>query len=118
MVAYWGKTRDGNCPDCGMREDGAHLIRYPSHSRTTLLHEQVEDFVRWIESNDTSSEVSFWVSKYILLRNTQKLSSFANILESMKHFAAEQDAIIWRKFTEGRISKALFEVQRVHLDQV
>ena len=71
-----------------------------------------------MESNDTLSEVSFWVSKYILLRNTQKLSSFANIPESIKHFAAEQGAIGWREFTEGRISKALFEVQRVHLDQV
>ena len=68
MVVHWDKTRDGSCPDCGTREDAAHLMKCPSLSRTTLLRDQVEDLVQWMDSHDTSASVSFWVSKYILLR--------------------------------------------------
>ena len=118
MVAHWDKTRDGSCPDCGAKEDAGHLMKCPSHSRTTLLKEQVEDLVNWMKANDTAASVSFWVPKYITLRNARRLSSFPNLPEELRQFAAEQDAIGWREFTEGRISKALFRVQRDHLDRV
>ena len=118
MVAHWDKTRDGSCPDCGMREDAGHLMRCPSLSRTALLQEQVEDLVRWMDANDTAAAVSFWISKYITLRNARRLSSFPNLPEELRQFAAEQDAIGWREFTEGRISKELFRIQREHLETV
>ena len=118
MVAHWDKTRDGSCPDCGTKEDAAHLMKCPSHSRTTLLRDQVEDLVHWMDTHDTAAAVSFWVSKYILLRNARRLSSFPNLPVEMRQFAAEQDAIGWREFTEGRISKALFQVQQKHLERV
>ena len=118
MVAHWDKTRDGSCPDCGMREDAGHLMRCRSHSRTALLHEQVEDLVRWMDANDTAASVSFWISKYITLRNARRLSSFPNLLEELRRFAAEQDAIGWHEFTEGGISKDLFRIHREHLETV
>ena len=118
MVAHWDKTRDGSCPDCGTREDAAHLMKCPSLSRTTLLRDQVEDLVQWMDSHDTAASVSFWVSKYILLRNARKLSSFLSLPDELKQFAAEQDAIGWREFTEGRISSELFRVQQNHIEKV
>ena len=118
MVAHWDKTRDGSCPDCGTREDVAHLMKCPSLSWTTLLRDQVEDLVQWMDSHDTAASVSFWVSKYILLRNARKLSSFLSLPDELKQFAAEQDAIGWREFTEGRISSELFRVQQNHIEKV
>ena len=44
------------------------------------------------------------------------LSSFANLPEKFKLFAAEQYAIGWRGFTEGQISMALINAQRERLN--
>ncbi len=68
-------------------------MKCPSHSQTTLLQEQVEDLVNWMKANDTAASVSFWVPKYITLRNARRLSSFPNLPEELRQFAAEQDAI-------------------------
>ena len=51
------------------------------------------------------------------MRNIRKLSSFKDLPDSLRKFAAEQDAVGWREFTEGRISKSLFEAQEEHLSQ-
>ena len=93
MVAHWDKTRDGSCPDCGTREDANHLMKCPSLSWTTLLQDQVEDLVSWMEANDTAALVSFRVPKYITLRNVWRLSSFPNLHKELRQFAAEQDVI-------------------------
>ena len=69
-----------------------------------------------MHNNDTDNKNAFWILKYILLRNPRALSSFPNLPEKLKPFAAEQYAIGWREFTEGRISRALINVQREHLN--
>ena len=83
----------------------AHLMRCPSHSRTTLLKEQVEDLERWLGESDSSPAIKFWLPKYILMRNIRKLSSFKDLPDSLRKFAVDQNAVGWREFTEGRISK-------------
>ena len=52
---------------------------------------------------------------YIRLRNTRKLSSFENLPENLRLFAAEQGAIGWREFTERGVYNALFIAQEQHL---
>ena len=96
MVSLWDKTRDNLCPDCGTEETAAHLMVCPGHSRTLLLKQEVEDLERWMRNNNTDSAIAFWIPKYILLRNTRALSSFPNLPEKLKLFAAEWYAIGWR----------------------
>ena len=117
MVLHWDKTRNGRCPDCGTKEDAAHLMMCPSRSRTALLKETVEDLERWMKKSELAREIKLWVPKYILMRNMQTLSSFKGLLDNLRKFAAEQDAVGWREFTEGRISKGLVEEQEEHLSQ-
>ena len=78
MVVHWDKTRDGSCQDCGTKEDAGHLMKCPSHSWTTLLGDQVEALVQWMDAKDTVAAMSFQVLKYIIIRNARKLSSFSN----------------------------------------
>ena len=116
MVSCWDKTSDNLCPDCGTEETAAHLMVCPGHSRTLLLKQEVEDLERWMRNNNTDSAIAFWIPKCILLRNTRALSYFPNLPDKLKLFAAEQYAIGWREFTEERISGALIEVQRSHMN--
>ena len=116
MVSRWDKTINNLCPDYGIRETAAHLMICPGHSWTLLLKEQVSELESWMNKNDTDNEIPFWIPTYILQRNTLALSSFANLAAKLKLFAAEQYAIGWRGFTEGRISMTLINVQREHLN--
>ena len=103
LVSRWDKTRENLCPDYGTSETAAHIMICLGHSRILLLKDEVVDLERWMHNNNTSNKISFWIPKYILLRNTCVLSSFPNLPEKLKPFAAEQYAIGWREFTEGRI---------------
>ena len=98
MVSHWDSSRDDLCPNCGTQETAAHLMRCAGHSRTLLLKDQVKQLENWLIYNNTSPEITFWIPKYLLLRNVRALSSFTNLPDSLKKFAAEQDAIGWREF--------------------
>ena len=49
------------------------------HSRTLLLEDTVVELERWMKDDDTDNKIALWIPKYILLRNTQALSSFLNL---------------------------------------
>ena len=117
MVSRWDKTRDELCPDCGTRETTDHLMRCPGHLQTLLVKEQVDGLECWMAKNETDGDIAFWIPKFILMRNARALSSFPNLPPKLTAFAADQYAIGWREFTEGRIEKSLFAVQKKHLNK-
>ena len=67
--------------------------------------------------NEADGDIAFWIPKFILIRNTRALSSFPNLATKLTAFAADQYAIGWREFTEGRIAISLFTVQKKHLNK-
>ncbi len=61
MVSRWDKSRDDKCPDCGQRENAAHLMRCPDRWQTQLLRDNVDKLELWMANNDTDSELLYWI---------------------------------------------------------
>ena len=112
MVSHWDKSRDGRCPDCGMRETASHLNLCSDPDRTNLLQTMVESLQEWLDNNYAHPELAYWLPKYILLRGTRTLSSFPYLSREMKKVAASQDLIPWTSFMEGRLSREIFLLQK------
>ncbi len=115
MVTHWITERDDRCPNCGQRETAQHINVCPNRWRTKLLREQVAELKVWMADHHTHPDILYWVPQYIRLRNTRQLLSFPQLPRSLKAFGAEQDAIGWQDFMEGKISKSLLQLQKSHL---
>ena len=112
MVSYWDKGRGGLCPDCGKRETASHLNLCSDVDRTRLLHGMVHNLQEWLDNNYTHPELAYWLPKYILLRGTRQLSDFPYLSAEMRQVADKQDLIPWTSFMEGKLSHAIFTLQR------
>jgi len=115
MVSRWDSSRNDRCPNCERRENSKHLLVCPDFYRTKLLRDSVDDFDAWLERSYTDPDIRYWITRYILLRGTRKLSSFSQLPPSLTAFAKAQDAIGWRHFMEGKISRELFSLQSFYL---
>ena len=58
---------DETCPNCGCRENAAHLCVCTNEERSRLFEENVEELRGWMQSHgNTDPQLVHWVSKYIL----------------------------------------------------
>ena len=106
---------DNKCPNCGQVERAIHLNMCPSENRTRLLTEGVEELHEWLtQDGKTNEELSYWIPKYILLRGQRTWESLGGMSSAMHRVAASQDKIGWREFMEGKISKEIVSIQRLH----
>ena len=53
----------------------------------------------------TDRELANWLIKYILFRGTRPMASLGPMSNTMHRAAISQDAIRWREFMEGKVSK-------------
>ena len=114
MVAHWDPSRDGKCPDCGGNETSSHLLVCPNHDRTSLLRDQTADFHSWLLTKGTHPDLAYWVPKFVLLRNTRRLSSLSQLPPTMHQIARDIDTIGWRHFMEGKVPHSLFRLQTAY----
>ena len=97
---------DDRCPSCWSRRERAkHLCTCPSDSRTQLFLDNVRDLENWLtNNNNTDSELSYWLIKYILGRGRLKFAQLGSLSEDLQAAAVNQDLIGWRNMMEGRVS--------------
>jgi len=104
--------RENKCPTCGFVERAAHLNVCPSVTQTRLLTEGTELLENWLYPDGrTNRELGYWVIKYILFRGNQPMASLGPMSNTMHRAAISQDAIGWREFMEGKVSKEIAAIQ-------
>ena len=117
QIKRWFGNTDNRCPSCEIRsETAAHLCRCPNEERTLLLKDNTAVLEEWLLKNDsTYHELAYLIPKYILCRGTVKFCDLGPMSPRMMEVATSQDAIGWRNFMEGRVSKRIYALQRNHL---
>ena len=115
MVAHWDKTRDGKCPCCQRVETAHHLNLCGDPDRTRLFNEMADKLEEWLNDNYAHPELAYWIPRYIKLRGTHRLGTFHQLSPEMSRVAASQDLIPWKDFMEGKLSKEIFNLQRLSL---
>ena len=111
------QSDDDHCPNCMARQERAkHLCICPSESRTSLLLDNVSELESWMaHNNNTDPELAYWLPKYILGRGSLTFATLGPMSDAMLTIAISQDKIGWRNMMEGRVTKELYAVQRLHL---
>jgi hypothetical protein len=72
-------------PSCGRREMADHLLLCSNEDRTQLLIENADKLERWLERDGiTDPELSYWISKYILMRGAKPLKELGAMSPCMK----------------------------------
>ena len=114
---YSGESEpDVKCPNCGEREDAAHLCCCPDEDRTRLLCEDADELESWMNKGEkTHYEIAYWVPRWIKCRGVRKLQEMGAMTGEMTMLAKSQDLIGFRHFMEGRISKRFWEMQSRYL---
>ena len=118
QVGYYSGEGDPDvkCPNCGEREDAAHLCCCPDEDRTRLICEYSDDLESWMhKGGKTHYEIAYWIPKWIKCRGVRRLQDMGTMTGEMKMLAKSQDLIGYRHFMEGRISKVFWEMQSRHL---
>ena len=118
QVGYYSgdALADVSCPNCGEREDDAHLCQCPDEDRTKLLQENTDDLESWMnKGGKTNCDIAYWIPKWIKCRGVKKLQDMGRMSGDMLALAKGQDLIGYRHFMEGRISTKFWSIQSRHL---
>ena len=117
QTARYANSMDNKCPSCRQCEERAsHLCVCPDEDRTRLFKDNVAQLEKWMRKDgNTNEELSYWVTKYLLMRGTKPFAELGRMSPAMTRLATSQDEIGWRNFTEGRISKEFHKIQQLHL---
>ena len=111
-LKQWGQTDDSRCPNCrGFNEDAAHLMVCPCENRTKFFQEHVEKLSEWMDSHHTDPELAPLITRYLLGRGKVRFIRLPGLPSYFEGLARTQDAIGWRNFTEGKLSKTFRRVQ-------
>jgi hypothetical protein len=118
QIARWNQTDDNRCPNCDQPEERAsHLNVCPSLDQTLQFKESVEKLSKWLDSGHTHPAIAFWVLKYLLARGRCSFTDLCHYCppgiempQMIQDLAEEQDAIGWRDFLEGKISKKFYVI--------
>jgi len=117
QMKRWFGEKDDRCPSClEAAERADNLCRCPNEERTQLLTDCTEELASWLDSNNnTNHELAYWIPKYIGCRGTVAFADLGPMSPSMMQVAKSQDVIGWRNFMEGRVSRHIMRLQRIHL---
>ena len=109
-------TTDSRCPNChSVNKDAAHLMVCPCSNRTRLFTEHVTKLAEWMHTHHTDPELAPLITEYLRGRGRTKFERLSDVPRYLKGLARTQDAIGWRNFTEGKLSKTFRRVQESYL---
>ena len=75
----------------------------------------MENLQQWLEKdNKTELELTYWIVKYLLMRNSKPWAEMGEMSQQMQLLAISQDKIGWTCFTEGYLSKHIHARQDFH----
>ena len=87
----------------------------PCENRTRLFKEQVGQLGKWMHTHHTDPELVPLITDYLLGRGKVKFARLPALPSYFKGLALTQDAIGWRNFTKGKLSKTFRRVQENYL---
>ena len=119
-VGHWTsryqKGTDGRCPSCyHLDETADHLNRCKHAARTSIFEEQVDLIEQWMESTYMDQDLKVWLLIYLRGRGRTRFQDLPGLPDKLKGIAKEQDDIGWGRFTEGRVSKRIRNMQTAYM---
>jgi hypothetical protein len=88
---------DKRCPNCGHRETAAHLLIHPNEDRIQLLIKNTDELGKWLERDDiTDSELSYWITKYMLMRGDKPFAEMGVMPPRMPHEGTSSESGCYR----------------------
>ena len=111
IVICWDSTRDDKHQNYYQPEDTGHLHRYTDAERTRLLEGMVNSLKKLLYNHHYHPEIAYWLPRYIRLRGTKKLSSFARLSPEITRTTKSQDLIAWKDLMEGSLARSILNLQ-------
>ena len=115
----WGYSTDSRCPNCNcLGEDAGHLMICKHEGRSAMFEEHVKKIEEWMEDHYTDPQLAELVVFYLRGRGRRKLTHLSRGYRGeYQAMARAQDRIGWRHFTEGKLAKNFWTIQRNYLLQ-
>jgi hypothetical protein len=103
------------CPSCSiMPESCEHILSCDNAGRVETLLKSIDMLNDWLEEVDTDSHLRACIIKFAKGRGSKSMTEICRrrgLGQRYRKMAEEQDAIGWRRFMEGMISRKLREIQ-------
>ena len=115
--SQYNDEHDPHCPSCTLSlETCSHVLHCPHAGRVDALRRSIDLFDDWIGRNDTEPGLRRCLRDFARGRGSLLMEEIARSVGA-RYLAlgASQDAIGWRRFMEGMISKEVVAIQAAHL---
>jgi hypothetical protein len=112
----WDKTVDPRCPSCLQeKETCSHILHCHDAGRVKALHLTISLLADWLEEVGTDETLCSCIAEYARRRGGMSMMEICRGKEERyRRMAQEQDAIGWRRFMEGMISKQIRGIQALY----
>jgi hypothetical protein len=109
----WDKSVEQKCPSCTVTRDTCTHVLFCSHEgRVEALKLTLDLAELWLKGMDTDPDLLDCIMEYVHGRGVRTMESICKGLgPQFVKMAVEQDAIGWRRFMEGMISKEMRSIQ-------
>ena len=116
-LKQWKKTDNSRCLNCnGLDEKADHLMICSSKDRIRLFKEHGRKIKEWTETHYTDPDLANLVVDYLRGRNDRKIVHLG-VPDHIRRLSQTQNAIGWRNFTDGKLSKSFRVIQQEYLRQ-
>jgi hypothetical protein len=112
----WNKTECKKCPSCMQALDTcAHVLFCDHAGRVKTLKHTIDLLKQWLSEGDTDPDLLDCIAEYAYGPGGHTMVDICQGLgEDFQKMAWEQDAIGWRQFMEGMISRRMHGIQSLY----
>jgi hypothetical protein len=109
----WDKTTVQKCPSCvSARDTCKHVLFCLHEGRVKMLIHALNLMEEWLEEAETEPELLDCITEFAQGRGGRTMADICvGLGPRFNQMAKEQDAIGWRRFMEGIISRRMREIQ-------
>ena len=109
----WDRTVEHKCPSCTVARDTcAHVLACNHEGRVEALKLTLDIAESWLADMDTEPDLLDCIMEYAHARGGRLMEEICEGLgPQFQRMAKEQDAIGWRRFMEGMISREMRTIQ-------
>jgi hypothetical protein len=97
------------CPFCTQNDETAgHVLLCPEEGQVELIKKYSCNLLDWLNSKGVPQDLTYLMVAFIQRRGTESMEQICHcLLTNYLSFAPSQDAIGWRRFMGGMVSKEL-----------
>ena len=116
-LAKYQEERSPLCPSCEQCEETtAHVLHCSECGRVAALQRTIDNLEQWLESVGTERMLAKSLVSFARGRGGRTMEEVVRPLPlRYQRLGRSQDAIGWRRFMEGMISKEVVELQREYI---